>query len=44
MGIECELIAGGKGVFDVVADGVTLFSKHKSGRFPNAKEIIEQIA
>jgi selT/selW/selH-like putative selenoprotein len=39
--IEPELIKGGSGVFDVVADGRLIFSKHKAGRFPTPEEIVE---
>lgn len=35
-----ELIKGGGGVFDVAADGVQIFSKHRKGRFPDAGEIV----
>ena len=39
-GIEPELIEGNNGVFDVVADGTTVFSKHETGRFPDHEEVI----
>ncbi|MAG95023.1 MAG: hypothetical protein CMJ48_14955 [Planctomycetaceae bacterium] len=39
-GVDCELIAGGGGVFDVVADGNTIYSKHETGRFPNDDEVL----
>ena len=39
-GIESELIEGTNGVFDVVADGTMVFSKHETGRFPNHDEVI----
>jgi selT/selW/selH-like putative selenoprotein len=35
-----ELIAGSGGIFEVVADGRPLFSKNKTGRFPEENEII----
>lgn len=35
-----ELIAGGGGVFDVVADGRLIFSKQETGRFPEPGEIV----
>ena len=35
-----ELLPGGKGVFDVTADGKTLFSKKLSVRFPKEDEIV----
>jgi hypothetical protein len=30
-------------VFDVVADGELVFSKHDSGRFPTEREIVEAL-
>ena len=42
-GLSPELIEGGSGVFEVVADGKTLFSKHQQGRFPEDEEILEQL-
>jgi selT/selW/selH-like putative selenoprotein len=39
-----ELIAGGGGIFDVSADGRPVFSKHKSGRFPEPGEIVRLLA
>ena len=40
LGIESKLIRGTDGVFDVVADGSVVFSKHRTGRFPSHDEII----
>jgi len=31
---------GADGVFDVVADGTRVYSKHETGRFPDADEVI----
>lgn len=39
-GITSELIEGRNGVFDVVADGTLVFSKHETGRFPNHDEVV----
>jgi len=36
-------VIGKPGQFDVEADGVLLFSKHKAGRFPEPFEVIERI-
>jgi selT/selW/selH-like putative selenoprotein len=36
-------VKGGDGVFDVVADGVLIFSKHREGRFPEASEIVRAL-
>jgi len=43
LGLEAELIEGDKGVFDVVADGAVVFSKHAAGRFPDDQEIIDAL-
>lgn len=40
LGIDAELIAGDDGIFDVVADGDLIFSKHAEQRFPEHDEII----
>jgi selenoprotein W-related protein len=42
-GVESELISGGGGIFDVVVDGDTVFSKHEAGRFPEPDEILTKI-
>lgn len=39
-GAEVELIEGEKGVFDVVADGRLVFSKHQASRFPDELEVV----
>jgi selT/selW/selH-like putative selenoprotein len=33
-------VKGDNGVFDVVADGKLVFSKHRDGRFPDVAEIV----
>ena len=40
---KAVLIPGGGGVFDVRLDGDLVFSKHKTGRFPNLAEIAEAV-
>ena len=35
-----ELVKGDGGVFDVVADGRLVFSKHEAGRFPGDDEVV----
>ena len=35
---------GKSGVFDVVVDGELVFSKHQTGRFPDEKELLDQLA
>ncbi|MCK5256775.1 MAG: Rdx family protein [Deltaproteobacteria bacterium] len=42
-GTEPELFPGSDGIFDVVANGNLIFSKHKVGRFPDHGEIIEML-
>ena len=37
------MIGGSGGIYDIVVDGVMLFSKKKEGRFPDAGEIEEMI-
>ena len=38
-GAEIELVKGGGGVFEISRDGVPLFSKKASGRFPEEAEV-----
>jgi hypothetical protein len=40
-GFAAETIPGGKGQFDVVANGELVFSKHHLERFPEDGEILE---
>ena len=42
-GITPELIASGGGVFEVCKDGELIFSKQKTGRFPEHEEILMRI-
>jgi hypothetical protein len=37
-------VPGGRGQFDVVADGRLLFSKRDAGRFPESHEILAKLA
>ncbi len=37
---ELTLITGGAGVFDVVVDGDTLYSKHATGRHADDGEVL----
>ncbi len=43
LGIDPELIKGDAGVFDVVADGDMVFSKHDQGRFPEDGEVVSAL-
>jgi selenoprotein W-related protein len=40
LGIDCELVASGGGVFEVSVDGKLIFSKKKIGRFPDDGEVV----
>ena len=42
-GCEAELVRGDRGIFDVVADGALIYSKHQTGRFPEDDEILGQL-
>ena len=37
---ELTMVMGAKGVFDVVVDGRTLYSKHETGRHAETGEIL----
>ena len=41
--MQAELIKGGGGVFDVTADGVLIYSKHRTGRFPDDEEVLQAL-
>lgn len=43
IGAPPRLVRGDDGVFDVRADGATLFSKERAGRFPSASEVLEAL-
>lgn len=40
-GHEATIEEGGKGQYDVLADGEVIFSKQREGRFPDLAEIVE---
>ena len=40
---EAEVVEGAKSQFDVLADGRLVFSKQKTGRFPEVDEIISSL-
>ena len=44
VGTTAELIEGGGGVFDVTVDGERIYSKHSTGRFPEAGEVAKLLA
>ena len=37
-GVDVELAEGARGAFEVLKDGVAVFSKLKVGRFPNGDD------
>jgi len=41
--VAAELIKGGGGVFDVTVDGVLIYSKHRTGRFPDNAEVLQAL-
>lgn len=41
--VEVELIPSSGGVFEVSLDGKLLYSKQKTGRFPDQKELEEMM-
>jgi predicted Rdx family selenoprotein len=40
-GHEASIEEGGKGQFDVLADGKLIFSKQAEGRFPQRDELLD---
>jgi selenoprotein W-related protein len=40
LGVDATLTPGSGGVFDVIADGKTIFSKKQVERFPEVVEIL----
>ena len=41
--VKATLIPGKGGIFDVIVDGVKVFSKHDLGRFPEPGEVVGEI-
>jgi selT/selW/selH-like putative selenoprotein len=41
---EAEIEEGGKGQFDVLANGQVVFSKQQQGRFPEPNEVRELLS
>lgn len=42
--VEAELVRGSGGVFEIVVDGLPVFSKRSLGRFPEEGEVARMIA
>lgn len=40
IGHTADLVEGEKSQFDIVADGATVFSKQREGRFPELAEVL----
>lgn len=40
MGLPVKKVDAGKGVFDIIVQGRTVFSKHKVGRYPAPNEVV----
>jgi hypothetical protein len=43
-GHDAGMTPGGKGQYDVLADGDLVFSKHREGRFPEDGEILRVLS
>ncbi len=41
--VGAKLIEGAGGVFDVHVDGTAVWSKHRTGRFPQPREVLDKI-
>jgi selenoprotein W-related protein len=41
--VQAELLQGSGGVFDVTADGALVYSKHRTGRFPDNAEVVQAL-
>jgi selenoprotein W-related protein len=41
--VQAELVKGSGGVFDVTADGSLVYSKHRTGRFPDNAEVLQSL-
>lgn len=44
LAVEATVTPGGRGQFDVLADGALVFSKQQRGRFPEEGEIVRLLA
>jgi selT/selW/selH-like putative selenoprotein len=41
--MHAELIQGSGGIFDVAADGTLVYSKHRTGHFPENAEVLQAL-
>jgi selT/selW/selH-like putative selenoprotein len=44
LGIDATVTPGGRGQFDVLADGKRIWSKQERGRFPERAEIVAALS
>lgn len=42
--MKVELIKSSGGVFEVVIDGVLVYSKKKTGEFPDEEQLVKQVS
>jgi selT/selW/selH-like putative selenoprotein len=42
--LQVELIKSSGGVFEVVVDGVLVYSKKKTGEFPDETQLVKQVS
>ncbi|MCB2212758.1 Rdx family protein [bacterium] len=40
---QIKMIKGRGGIFDVTYEGQLVFSKHRQGRFPDSREVIDAV-
>ncbi len=43
IGIDCEMVPGKSGIFDVKVNGQLVYSKKETGEFPEHAPLIKQI-
>jgi selT/selW/selH-like putative selenoprotein len=41
--VAVSLIEGGRGIFDIKADGKLIYSKYQTGQFPDHDEILQML-
>ena len=44
LGVEVELIPDGRGIFDVTVDQALVYSKFKTGAFPDEDQLVAELA
>ena len=43
LGVDSQLVRGSGGIFDVSVDNKKIYSKYDTGKFPNERELVEQL-